>query len=170
MPLGADTIQLDVLAADPVAPGEGQLWYNAITQVIRLRQNGLTVSLGTGGGGSIASGQQSGTTSTTTTSLTDVLLAGMTVTPPAGTYMVWFSGDWANTNNGNTGTMSVYAGGVQQLHSESPCTRTSAGAVYNFGCTSLVTVDGTQAIEGRWRTTGGTATNTRRHLMYLKVA
>lgn len=120
--------------------------------------------------GTITYNQATATTTTTTTSPTDVLMSGMTLTPPAGTYLVWFSGDWANTNNGNTGTMSIYAGGTQVLASEVPSYRTSAGAVANFSTHALVTVNGAQAIEGRWRTTGNTSTNTRRQLSYIKVA
>lgn len=115
-------------------------------------------------------GEAAATSTTTTTSASDTLMAGMSVTPPAGTYLVWFTGDVTASVNSSTMTMSVYAGGVQAATSERPVSCSSAAQRYNFNCTAVVTVDGLQAIGGYWRRTAGTVTNTRRSLMYLKVA
>lgn len=119
---------------------------------------------------SLSSGDVTGTTTITTTSLTDVLMTGMTVTPAAGTYLVWFSGAVSHSTNNAITWMSIYAGGTIVTASESPAQRATTAVSFPFACAARVTVNGSQAIEGRWRTSAATATNTRRTLMYLKVA
>lgn len=42
------------LAADPGAPADGEVWYNTVDDVLRVRANGITVDLGTGAGGDAA--------------------------------------------------------------------------------------------------------------------
>jgi hypothetical protein len=114
-------------------------------------------------------GEVSGTSTITTSSATDVLMTGMTVTPPAGNYLVWFSGDYISTS-ATTMTADIWVGGVVVTASERPSTQSSATQKYVFACQALVTVNGAQAIEGRWRRGAGTMTNTRRTLSYIKVA
>jgi hypothetical protein len=96
-------------------------------------------------------------------------MTGMTVTPPAGNYLVWFSGDYISTS-ATTMTADIWVGGVVVTASERPSTQSSATQKYVFACQALVTVNGAQAIEGRWRRGAGTMTNTRRTLSYIKVA
>ena len=106
---------------------------------------------------------------TTTASTTDVLMASMTATPAAGTYMVWFSGDIKNNSNARTMTMSIYVNGALYTGSERANVIAQSADIHNFICMTHVTVNGSQAIEGRWRTSAGTATNTNRQLYYMKV-
>lgn len=88
----------------------------------------------------------------TTTSTTDVLATGMTDTPPAGTYLVMFGGSSYNdsTGSGLYVAVSIWAAGAQVADSER---QISDSVSYNqmFQTSTIVTVDGSQAIEGRWR-------------------
>lgn len=99
----------------------------------------------------------------TTTSTTDVVITGMTITPPAGTYMAVF-GTWFTHSNGNaTVNLSVYAGGVQSTGSIRVVMPFSGslGAANNgmpSGTNAIVTVNGSQAIAIEWHTSTGTAT------------
>lgn len=111
-----------------------------------------------------------GTSTITTSSITDVLMTTMTITPAAGNYMVFFSGDIKNSNANRTMVMSIYVGGSLQTASESINFISNASDIYTFKSQALVTVNGAQAIEGRWRTSANTATNTRRVLSIIRVA
>lgn len=99
----------------------------------------------------------------TTTSATDVVMTGMTATPPGGTYLVIFS-TWLTHSTGNaTVTISVYAGGVQQADSIRTTTPFcgAVGAANNgigHSTNNIVTVSGSQAIALEWHTSTGTAT------------
>lgn len=88
----------------------------------------------------------------TTTSTAFVLATSMTDTPPAGTYLVFFTGSVFEviTGVGDFLEMAIYAGGVQNADSLVRC---ADGANFDtaFCAVALVTVDGTQAVEGRWR-------------------
>jgi len=106
---------------------------------------------------------------TTTTSATDVLMAGMSSIPAAGTYLVWFSGDLSQSNNGATVTTSLYVNGVLLAESQRTWQRPGSSAQGSFACNCKITVDGTQVVEGRWRRSAGTATNTNRQLVLLRV-
>lgn len=107
----------------------------------------------------------------TTTSVTDVLATSMTLTPAAGTYLVWFTGSVDHSANNATMFLSIYLGGVQEASSEREFGRGAGqGDVTNsFACAARVSVDGTQAIEGRWRTPSSTATMHERTLQILRV-
>lgn len=123
----------------------------------------------------LASGEASFSSNITTTSASDVLMTSMTITPVAGTYLVWFS-TWLTQSTGNqTVTFSLYAGGVQTAST----IRTTVpfcgalGAVNGGICHSTngrVTVNGSQAIELRWHTSAGTATAHNGNLDILRVA
>jgi hypothetical protein len=109
----------------------------------------------------------------TTTSTTPVLATGMTITPVAGTYLVFFNGaGWqANTGSGCYVEAQVYAGGAAvsgsiQRFADSPNYDTP------FTSIAVATVDGSQAIEGRWSrpTAAGTASLTgTRTLLIMKI-
>lgn len=120
--------------------------------------------------GNLASGLSGGATTEvgfssniTTTSASDVVLTGMTITPAAGTYMVWFS-TWLTHSNGNaTVTISVYSGGVQSattIRTTIPFTGAVGGANNgnSISTNGQVTVNGSQAITIDWHTNTGTAT------------
>lgn len=116
------------------------------------------------------------TADTTTTSATYVLMDSMTKTPPAGTYLVWFSTTVEHSNQSVAVNVSLYVGGVQDTDTErSPVTRTNA--IGANACPSVVAinakvvVNGSQAIEVRWnRASAGTATARERTMDILRVA
>lgn len=108
-------------------------------------------------------------TTTTTTSATDVLMSGMTTTPGAGNYMVWFSGDVSNGSNNTDVYTSLYVGGTQVSGSERYYRRGNQTISNSFASMARVTVNGAQAIEGRWRTSGGTASCINRQLYFMQV-
>jgi hypothetical protein len=97
----------------------------------------------------------------TTTSATYVLATGMTLTPPAGTYLVRFTGSAEPGNTNTAAEMSIFVDGVQDTGSERHVERGGSqdpGGPAGFVCEAKVTVNGSQAIEGRWLSGGGTAT------------
>jgi hypothetical protein len=117
------------------------------------------------------SDQATATGLTTTTSTTDVAVAGMTITPPAGKYAVWFSSFLQHSNNNRTINISIYAGGTQYAYSE----RMAQMSQWNnvalcFATNAIVTVNGTQAIDVRWRTNGGTASMLNRSMLIVRVS
>jgi len=103
----------------------------------------------------------SGTVSTTNTS--DVLIPGMSLTPPAGTYLVSFDISVDRRSNDGQAFISLYVGGSQESDSERQFQTGKGGAGRNtIGVMSIseypVTVNGSQAIEARWRRAGGGGT------------
>lgn len=111
---------------------------------------------------------------TTSTSSTNVM-TGMTVTPAAGSYLVWFSA-WLTHSNGNdTVNISILSGGVQKADSIRTCVPFcgAIGAVNDgieVGTNGLVTVNGSQAIAIQWSTNAGTATAHSGTMNILRVA
>jgi hypothetical protein len=103
------------------------------------------------------------TTLISTTSATDTLMTGMTITPAAGTYQVSVRAEVSATTNNRNVTVSVYSGGSKVADSEVVSfIRTGNGLftsadIQNTTTDAIVTVNGSQAIETRWRTSGGTA-------------
>jgi hypothetical protein len=111
-----------------------------------------------------------GSTTITTTSLTDVLMTGMTLTPPAGTYLVSFTGDLSHNANGGTIATSIYYNGSKIAASQRDYARGSQPATTSFHSVTRITVNGSSAIEGRWRTNSATASNYHRTLFVLRVS
>lgn len=117
--------------------------------------------------------QASAATTITTTSTADVLATGMTLTPEAGEYLVYFQGAIRHGTNNVSSFVSVYSGGTQIANSETIYNRgnnnnNSIVPVLISGVKAVV--DGSQAIEIRWRTTSGTATlNGNRYMSIIKV-
>ncbi len=150
-----------------VAPaGEGRLRYDGATETWQVSENTGAyhplVPLATAA---------TATADTTTTSASDVLVNSMTLTPAAGTYMVWFSGSVDHSANNGSGEMSIYAGGAQVASSERDFARGAGqGDVTTpFTCVALVTVDGIETIEGQWRTASATLTMHERTLHIVEV-
>jgi len=109
----------------------------------------------------------SATGTITTTSGTDVVATSMTLTPPSGTYLVMFSGA-RNTNQNDASQVSIWAAGAQVPESE----RRGQARDHEdaFVSVARVTVNGSQAIEGRWRTSGNQQiTMWERQLTLVKV-
>lgn len=108
----------------------------------------------------------------TTASGTDVVATSMTQTPAAGTYLVAFSGSLDHDSNSSSIETSVWSAGSQVASSERRFVRGAGqgNVTGSFICQAKVTVNGSQAIEGRWRTSGATATMHERVLSILEVA
>lgn len=117
------------------------------------------------------------TVAATTTSATDVLITSMTLTPVAGTYIAWFHTTLqSNSNNANI-TVSLWSGVTQVTGTEMVATPQIQGGVtpslnmrVPVGTVCTTTVNGSQAIEARYRTSAGTATAGTRILQILRVA
>lgn len=110
----------------------------------------------------------------TTTSTTDVVLTGMTITPISGTYLVMFSTWLTASAASNVHTMSIYVNGVQNagsIRAAIPFSSASLAATQDIplSTNAIVTVNGSQAIDIRWRTSAGTATAHNGTLDILKV-
>lgn len=105
----------------------------------------------------------------------DALMTGMTITPAAGKYIVWFSCDINAINAGAATSVSIYVGGSQiaaSLRKVVPfCggTLTSGSARCGVAVHGTVTVNGSQAIEIRWSASSGTNTVADRTLTTLRV-
>lgn len=129
----------------------------------------------TGLSGNAPNFQATATGDITTSSVTDVVATGMTLTPPAGTYLVWFSGVFSTENSNAEETLyaSIYYNGTKVDSSESSCLTGKSNGNMPFISIAKVTVNGSQAIEGKWRTTDGagdTATMHQRNITALQVA
>jgi len=106
----------------------------------------------------------------TTTSTSDVLATSMTITPAAGTYLAWFSGSVWNGTSAQSVLASIYKNTTQEAASEREFATYRNDERGGFSCMARITVNGTDSISGRWRTSGGTASMAERTLMLLKVA
>jgi len=120
-------------------------------------------------GGSPTSQLVAATAGATTTSTDPVLVPGATITPAAGTYLVWFTGSAAQSNKNNSAWTSVHSGGVIEQASERLLDFAGALQYVPFSCVARVTVDGAQAIEGRWRVDGVQATLAEATLAILRT-
>ncbi len=104
-----------------------------------------------------------------TTSATEVLIPGMTITPGAGDYLIFFTGAVENTGFGDPVTISIYSNGSQIAASVIKCE--SFGGMSNpIGSNAYLTNLGAgQAIEVKWKVSGGTGTCHQRTLIVQKV-
>lgn len=104
-----------------------------------------------------------------TTSATDVLIPGMTITPGAGDYLIFFTGAVENTGFGDPVTISIYSNGSQIAASVIKCE--SFGGMSNpIGSNAYLSNLGAgQAIEVKWKVSGGTGTCHQRTLIVQKV-
>jgi len=93
----------------------------------------------------------------------------MTITPASGTYLVWFASSTCNTNNGKYVYMSIWSGGGQVIASQLQMQTITGNDEYPFCCVALVTVNGSQTIEGRWRVNANSASMYQRTLAILKI-
>lgn len=116
----------------------------------------------------------SATVDATTTSTTDVLMTSMTITPIAGKYFVAFSGCVDHSNQSVAVVGSIYSGGSRKADSERSVVPRFNGVGANslspcMAINGVVTVNGSQAIEIRWKTASGTATVHTRTLDIVRV-
>lgn len=105
----------------------------------------------------------------------DALMTGMTLSPPAGVYIVWFSCDINCASVGAVTTVGLYVGGTQDAPSQRKVApfdgglTSSVSARCGVAINRTVTVTAGQAIEVRWSASGGTNTVAARCLTILRV-
>lgn len=136
--------------------------------------------LSTDSNGLLANGHSntevSATASVTAGTGADALLTGMTITPVAGTYLVWYSSDLLCATAGAATSFSLYVGGVQKadsLRKVAPFdggTLSATTARCGVAINSLVTVNGSQAIEVRWSASSGTNSTSTRTMNILRMS
>lgn len=123
----------------------------------------------------ITNTEVSATADTTTTSSTDVLIASMTITPVAGTYRAIGSTTVDHSAQSVAVVVSLYVGGSLKTDS----VRSVVPRFNGVGANTLspcvvthgtVTVNGSQAIEMRWKTASGTATAHQRTLTIERLS
>lgn len=125
------------------------------------------------GAGSITNSIQSSATDTSTTSTTYVVINSMTVTPAAGTYLATFSSSGNLSVTNMTANYAMHNNGTIVSHSERDI-RTGGGqttGMYSaLHSQVIVTVTGSEAIDVRFLTPGGTFTIRERSLILIKLA
>lgn len=111
-----------------------------------------------------------------TTSQNYTPVTGMSLTPPAGTYLLQAGANTSATSNSRRIDVAIEVGGVLQTDTETTFfMRTASGLFSNSSDTgahaigSLISVDGTQAVTMVWETSGGTAEIGHRFLHLIKV-
>lgn len=101
-------------------------------------------------------------TSTTLTGTTAVtLLSGMTITPAAGTYLAFFSGQFGFNDQSSMYTIAVYVGGVSgaaiagstRTFDPSQNSQNSGNTMFTMATQATVTANGSQAVEIGWAIT-----------------
>lgn len=153
----------------PSIPATGKVKLYAKTDGNLYQQDDAGLETNLSDTGSPFSDIATATATTTTTSTTFVLVAGMTITPAAGTYAVFFSTSLSSDLKDVTASVSIYAGGILRAASERDHFLSTITNKREIGTQSRVTVDGAQAIEARYKTTGGTLSAHQRNLMIIKV-
>src|SRR5690606_21764329 len=99
------------------------------------------------------------------------------LTPAAGIYLAIFSTSLDNSSNNANVIVSLYVGGSQIAHTERQATPQIQGGItpslnisIPVSTQGIVTVNGSQAVEVRWRRTAGTATAHERTLTLIKLS
>lgn len=101
--------------------------------------------------------QSSNTNNITTTSTSDILITNMTLTPSRGKWLIFFQGQTHGSLNSVNVFFSIYTNGVKETNSEIFYIRSSSSGRNYVGISGIpVIVDGTQAVEVRWRVSNGT--------------
>lgn len=158
-----------------LAGAEGETGLQGVTGIVGADGNqGNTGLQGSTGLRDIANDIANQTGNITTTSQTDILATGMTLTPAAGTYRAFFTGSTTLNNDAQSTMVSIYSGGAQNAASETTVGH-GKDADNGAGFCSIgdVTVNGSQAIEGRWRVSvalGNQGTMMERTLFILKLS
>lgn len=120
--------------------------------------------------------EASATSNVTTTSATFAVLGSMTLTPVAGTYQVWFATSIDSNSVGADISCALYLDTTQQAATLIVTDVFDGGALSALTARSAVTivkqvtVNGSQAINVRWATGGGTATCGPRVLNIMRLA
>lgn len=105
----------------------------------------------------------------------NTLMTGMTITPVAGTYLVWFSCDIISSTAGAAISVSIYIDTTQKTDSLRKIIPffggglTTGSARGYLATQGMVTVNGSQAIQIEWSATSGTNTASARTMNILRV-
>lgn len=114
-------------------------------------------------------------TTVTTTSATPATYGSMTLTPIAAKYLVIFDSYAQSTTGGNSIVVGLYVAGTVVTGSTRTiqfptATLIDSGYPFYIGIQGqIVTVNGSQAVEIRWSTSGGTASGFNRTLTLVEV-
>jgi len=106
-----------------------------------------------------------GTNNITTTSTSYIKANDMALTPFDGTYVVYFSGSFGVDQVNTTAYAAVYVDGTVVDGSERIRISERANDTSPFDCIALITINGSQAIEGKWKVSNGTGTMYQRTLV-----
>ena len=118
------------------------------------------------------SNEANATGTTTTTSTSDVNVASMALTPPAGDWVFFFSSSVSIDSADNTVFVSLYIGGTKvnsterRFRTENSIPGTPVPIATHDQVTNL---NGSTTVTIRWRTTGSTARMYQRKLTCIKV-
>ena len=123
--------------------------------------------------GTLSSQIATSTVSTSTTSGTYVVMNAMTITPGAGTYLVMFSSSGNGSNNNTTLSYAIFNNGTIISHTErimSIAAQQVTGRNTAIYTQTTTTVAAGQAIDVRYRTTGGTFSVHERNLILVQLS
>lgn len=122
---------------------------------------------------SLTTSEITGTTATSTTSSSYVVINSMTTTPASGTYMVSFSASGDISNGNADADYAIHNDGSIVTHSLRHLGHDGGAHTGGFKVTfytqAIVTVNGSQAIDVRYKTSSGTFTVDERSMILLKV-
>lgn len=104
-----------------------------------------------------------------TTSATDVVITGMTVTPQAGTYGVWYNSTNTDTQNNASCNATVYMAGSSVTDSKRTFQTGSANMTFQLGTQTVIQVNGSQAVDVRISTNQGTMQANGRSLLLIRL-
>lgn len=106
----------------------------------------------------------------TTTSTSYVVVTSLTITPVAGNYIAMFDSGVTHDTNNEKVYYAIFVNGVQVTNSERIFTCQNA-AERNAATTHVnnITVDGTQAVDVRWKVDVGTGTMGNRILTLIRL-
>jgi hypothetical protein len=93
----------------------------------------------------------------------------MALIPPAGTYVVLFS--TSVTQNTATATVfaTIYLAGAQVINAQRAWMSGTGTATGNLSTEAIVTVNGTQIVDVRWRVDAGTGTMNQKNMIFMQV-
>jgi hypothetical protein len=125
-------------------------------------------------GATITNTELSATTTTSITSKTYVVMDTMTTTPASGTYMVTFSASGSGSSTRNIMEYSIFKANTIIQHSHRWLNRSvgfyTSGNDSALHSQAIVTVNGSQVIDVRYRTNKGTFTVEERSLILIKLS
>jgi hypothetical protein len=104
-----------------------------------------------------------------TTSSTDVVITGFTVTPVAGRYAVWYNARTNSSNGSAINFWTVYKGGLSVVDSSRNARAGSNNADFTASTQTVISVNGSQAVDVRVRRTGGTINVYDRTLTLIRL-